>query len=115
MGDPVRIVDLAADMIRLSGLKEGEDIDIEFSGLRPGEKLFEELRADGEMHVGTDHPKILVSRSLRQELAQVRARLKQLELLTTGPEEAIIAELASLVPEYTPRHAPTPAKPRLAA
>jgi FlaA1/EpsC-like NDP-sugar epimerase len=62
MGEPVRIVDLARDMIRLSGLTE-KDIRIEFIGLRPGEKLFEELLCDGETTLVTPHPKLRIARS----------------------------------------------------
>ena len=63
MGEPVKIVDLARDMIRLSGLELGKDIDIQFVGQRPGEKLFEELNCDGERHRPTSHAKIMVAES----------------------------------------------------
>ncbi|MBC7428166.1 MAG: polysaccharide biosynthesis protein [Bacteriovorax sp.] len=58
MGEPVKIVDLARGMIRLAGMTEGEDINIVFSGLRPGEKLFEELFSDKEAYEFTHHGKI---------------------------------------------------------
>ena len=61
IGDPIKIVDLARDMIELSGLKVGEDIDIEFTGLRPGERLYETLFADNEHPACTEHKKIFVS------------------------------------------------------
>jgi FlaA1/EpsC-like NDP-sugar epimerase len=61
MGDPVKIVDLARDMIELSGLQEGLDIDIAYTGLRPGEKMYEELFVVGERHQPTIHPKIRVA------------------------------------------------------
>src|SRR5882762_10119162 len=60
MGEPVRILDLAQDLIALSGLRAGDDIEIRFSGIRPGEKLFEELSTDGEHADKTRHPKIFV-------------------------------------------------------
>jgi len=63
MGEPVKIVDLARDMIRLAGLEEGHDIDIAYTGLRPGEKLYEELFLDDEHYDRTVHHKIFVSRS----------------------------------------------------
>ena len=62
MGKPIKIVDLARDLIRLSGLEEGHDIDIVFTGLRPGEKMFEELFVSGEDYAQTCHEKILVAR-----------------------------------------------------
>ena len=62
MGEPVRIVDMAKDMITLCGLKPYEDIDIEFTGMRPGEKLFEELETVGETITKTRHPKIFIGR-----------------------------------------------------
>ena len=60
MGRPVKILDLAEDMIRLSGLEPYRDINIIFTGIRPGEKLFEELEIDGENLVKTSHPKIFI-------------------------------------------------------
>ena len=59
MGEPVRILDLATDLIRLSGLEVGTDIEIRFTGTRPGEKLYEELFFDSESALPTDHPKVL--------------------------------------------------------
>ena len=59
MGEPVRILDLATDLIRLSGLEVGSDIEIRFTGMRPGEKLYEELFFDSESALPTDHPKVL--------------------------------------------------------
>ena len=62
MGEPVRILDLARDLIRLSGLKEGKDIEIVFSDLRAGEKLYEELYDQHEERLPTPHPKIFLAR-----------------------------------------------------
>jgi FlaA1/EpsC-like NDP-sugar epimerase len=62
MGEPVKILDLAEDMIRLSGLQPYEDIDIVFSGIKPGEKLFEELEITGENLLKTQHPKIFIGK-----------------------------------------------------
>lgn len=102
MGEPVKITDLARDMIRLSGLTE-EDIRIVFTGLRPGEKLFEELLADGEHTLPTPHPKLRIARaqtSLSEDaLVSLRAWLE-------GPpqdEQTVKQRLAELVPEYRPQ------------
>ncbi|HHU58570.1 MAG TPA: polysaccharide biosynthesis protein, partial [Bacteroidales bacterium] len=73
MGEPVRIVDLAEKMIRLSGLKLGEDIDIVYSGLRPGEKLYEELLASKENTQATHHDKIMIARVRKHQYQQVNA------------------------------------------
>src|SRR5690606_36492626 len=62
MGKPVRIVDLAKQMIRLAGLEEGRDIDIVFTGLRPGEKLYEELLSSAELTLPTHHHKISIAK-----------------------------------------------------
>ncbi len=59
MGEPVKIADLAADLIRLSGKEAGRDIEIRFSGTRPGEKLYEELFFSAELTAATEHPKVL--------------------------------------------------------
>jgi FlaA1/EpsC-like NDP-sugar epimerase len=63
MGEPVKVLDLATDLIRLSGLEVGIDIEIRFSGTRPGEKLYEELFFGSESAVPTDHPKVLRARN----------------------------------------------------
>ena len=112
MGQPVKIVDLARQMIRLSGLKEGEDIEIEFTGLRPGEKLYEELMIDGEDHTRTAHAKILrVSRKSQDDgwiLEQTGA------LLAAGHDrqQGSIRQIAStLVDNYQPTHLPGAQEP----
>jgi FlaA1/EpsC-like NDP-sugar epimerase len=101
MGEPVRIVDLARTMIRLSGFDES-DIKIRFTGLRPGEKLTEELLADGEESGSTTHPKIrIASARLVPEgwLAQIRFWLTGKRLRT---EEEVKTFLQDMVPEYRP-------------
>lgn len=103
MGEPVRIVDLAKELITLSGFRPGEDIEIVFTGLRPGEKLFEELRIEGEDMQRTRHPKISIWRNIPMDRAKLRVGIAEL-LDLAGQQDA--AELArgikALVPEYTP-------------
>lgn len=117
MGEPVKIVDLAKDMIRLSGLRVGEDIEIQFSGVRPGEKLFEELHIHGEEHVATTHPKIMVARCQQTALEDISAMLNRLLLATKRDDEDIIDELRRIVPEFKPTRfgQPTQVAPRKAA
>ncbi|HKW38423.1 MAG TPA: nucleoside-diphosphate sugar epimerase/dehydratase [Burkholderiales bacterium] len=103
MGEPVRIYDLARDMIRLSGLSE-EDIKIEFSGLRPGEKLYEELLSDHETTLPTPHPRLRVAQAGEAPgeawLAEIEAWLSQ----PRSPEdEEVKHELGRRVPEYRHR------------
>jgi FlaA1/EpsC-like NDP-sugar epimerase len=101
MGEPVKIVDLARNMIRLSGYAEDE-IRIEFTGLRPGEKLYEELLADSEETLPTPHPKLRIARSrpvAAEFLGELRAWLQQ---RNTVSDEAVREALADWVPEYTP-------------
>ncbi len=87
MGEPVKIQDLARDMIRLSGLRVGHDIEVEFTGLRPGEKLYEELYGEGEQHHQTAHAKILVAQGKQPDLFQVNQDLRQLEkIVDLSPE-----------------------------
>ncbi len=104
MGEPVKIVDLAKDLVRLSGLRLGEDIDIEFVGLRPGEKLFEELFIEGEEYRRTAHASIFIAANasgfvpygLDDELARLQ------EAAAREDEQAIREVLGHLVPEYRP-------------
>ncbi len=108
MGEPVRITDLARDLIRLSGLKPDDDIEITFTGLRPGEKLFEEISVAGEQADKTRHPKIYIGRIAPHDYDAVRDAIERLRpLADSAHADRIRAQLAVLVPEY--RHAPQPA------
>jgi FlaA1/EpsC-like NDP-sugar epimerase len=101
MGEPVRIFDLACNMIRLAGLRPGEDIPIRVTGLRPGEKLFEELRLEGEDILPTPHEKIRRFRSAPPDARQIAAWLERLRiLLIEGNNHALKRHLLLLVPEY---------------
>ena len=102
MGDPVRIVDLAHDMIRLSGLRVGEDIEINFSGVRPGEKLFEELHITGETHVATKHPKIMVAKCHESTIEEISRSIQRLQLAARQSDDNIVEELKNIVPEFQP-------------
>ena len=103
MGDPVKIADLARDMIRLSGLSE-EEIKIEFTGLRPGEKLYEELLADGESTLPTPHTKLRVARAGEPLTAEWLAPLLAWLGSVDAPSETVLKqELRRLIPEYTPQ------------
>jgi FlaA1/EpsC-like NDP-sugar epimerase len=97
MGEPVRIVDLAEDMIRLSGLRAGEDIEIEFVGLRPGEKLYEELYDAHELHERTSHPKIMVASSLTRDFGKVARDINRLASLRDVPNDMIKSVLREMI------------------
>ena len=102
MGEPVKIVDLARDMIRLSGFSEA-DIEIKFTGLRKGEKLFEELLATNEHTRATGHPKVRIMSALAApDPAWVRETLAWLDAPDTLDDHAVRGQLARLVPEYRP-------------
>ena len=103
MGKPVKIVDLARQLIELSGLRPDEDIEIEFIGLRPGEKLFEELSHIAENVTPTNHPKIMRFVCEPSSLPQVRVQLQELTA-NLHSAEAIQLKLAlkKCVPEYQP-------------
>ncbi|NLE38791.1 MAG: polysaccharide biosynthesis protein [Pirellulaceae bacterium] len=105
MGEPVRIVDLAADMIRLSGLRVGEDIEIRFTGVRPGEKLYEELHIAGERELPTRHPKISIADSRRRDPAAVLRQIEELEAVADGEDWQVIEQLTRIVPTYEGRDA----------
>ena len=105
MGNPVRIVDLAVQMIALCGLTPHEDIEIHFTGLRPGEKLYEELSRGGENVTDTAHPKI--ARLLSPPLHHSYVAMFLTELTSTLDEGSLDSEnlkmlLAKMLPEYTP-------------
>jgi len=105
MGDPVYIRDLACDLIRLSGLEPGHDIDVVFTGLRPGEKLYEELFSDHEAYTRTHHQKVFVSQNGRgHEGAQTTCLDAALDDLITaaqrGEADEVRRLLRTLVPEY---------------
>ena len=116
MGEPVKIVDLAGDMITLSGLRVGDDIDIVFTGARPGEKLFEKLRTEGEDILPTTHEKVHILRTERIDWDRVQAGLSELAGMTNSSDrEAIIRSLRALVPEYVPaNHSPEPSTSKAA-
>jgi FlaA1/EpsC-like NDP-sugar epimerase len=104
MGKSMRIVDLARDLIRLSGFEPERDIPIKFTGLRPGEKLYEELITEGEGIVATNHEKILVIRGNTRDRDVLNAKID--ELLTVADmydATAIKKKLQEIVPEYTPQ------------
>lgn len=105
MGEPVKIVELAEELIRLSGLIPHEDINIVFTGLRPGEKLFEELLIDGEGIQPTMHEKIRVLAAIYQDHAALFARLAELDSAVTAADiQGVMAQLCALVPEFTPQY-----------
>jgi FlaA1/EpsC-like NDP-sugar epimerase len=101
MGEPVKIVDLARDMIRLSGFTDDE-IKIEFTGLRPGEKLYEELLADGESTLPTPHPKLRMAKPSAAPDQQWLADLEQWLAAPWRDEAAVKEGLRLWVPEYRP-------------
>jgi FlaA1/EpsC-like NDP-sugar epimerase len=104
MGTPVRIYDMARDIITLSGLKPDEDIEIKFTGLRPGEKLNEELIMDGEDIAKTENPEIMVLRTSKcLSYKDISKSIDNLvKLAQASDSNGIKNELKSIVPEYTP-------------
>jgi FlaA1/EpsC-like NDP-sugar epimerase len=100
MGAPVKILDLAKDMIRLSGLRPFEDIDVVFSGVRPGEKLYEELGTDGEAVTKTRHPKIFIGRINPVDAAMLERSIDDLVAAANHNDAtAVRARLAAMIPE----------------
>ncbi len=118
MGTPIRIADLAKDLIRLSGFEPGRDIEIQFTGLRPGEKLYEELITEGEGIVTTPHEKILVLRGNSIQRDAFRSKISDLCRLAAKQDALKIKEkIKEIVPEYqiSPENSHLPPKEALAA
>jgi FlaA1/EpsC-like NDP-sugar epimerase len=101
MGEPVKIVDLARDMIKLSGFQENE-IGIKFTGLRPGEKLYEELIADGERSMPTKHKKVRVAKARKFDANLLVDLISWIESNHDLDENALKKNLAKWVKEYSP-------------
>ena len=105
MGEPVRIYDLAINLIKLSGLRPGQDIAVKEVGLRPGEKLYEELLADHENTLPTHHPKIYVARANSWETNLFEPLWNSLlQTQSHTDRTAPIAALNALVPEFVPEN-----------
>jgi FlaA1/EpsC-like NDP-sugar epimerase len=101
MGEPVKIVDLARELIILSGFRPGEDIEMVFTGPRPGEKLFEELSIKGEDMQATRHPKIAIWQNIPMDRERLRAGIRKLiNIAETSTSDKIIDKIKELVPEY---------------
>lgn len=105
MGKPVKILDLAKKMIKLSGLTYGKDIQINFTGLRPGEKLYEELLNNKENTIPTYHPKIMIAKVNEYKAEEVMPKI--MELLSTLPSHnnfRIVSIMKEIVPEFVSRN-----------
>jgi FlaA1/EpsC-like NDP-sugar epimerase len=104
MGEPIKIYDLAVQMIRLSGLIPGEDIDIQFTGLRPGEKLYEELLIDDNNSQPTLHPKVYYANENKWSWDELKPLLDTLLLAARNDNEPLMRKtIATIVPEYQPQ------------
>lgn len=101
MGEPVRILDLAERMIRLSGFEPYKDIDIEITGLRPGEKLYEELLNDSSTTLPTHHPKIMISKVPTGDFPQIKSQIKTIiKTATKRKDKNVVQLLKEMVPEF---------------
>ncbi|WP_395617428.1 polysaccharide biosynthesis protein [Aquirufa sp.] len=101
MGESVKIIDLAKKMITLSGLRVDKDIEIKYTGLRPGEKLYEELLNNDENTLPTHHPKILIAEVNTPSYAYMEIATNDLNhLLSSGNNNSIVAKIKEIIPEY---------------
>jgi FlaA1/EpsC-like NDP-sugar epimerase len=100
MGESVKIIDLAKKMIQLSGLQLGKDIEIRVTGLRPGEKLYEELLAKEENTIATHHPKILKAKVRDEDATQIESINGLIALFETQKNDDIVAKMKQIVPEF---------------
>jgi len=104
MGKPIKIIDMVHDLIRLSGFEPDRDIPIQFIGLRPGEKLYEELITEGEGIVPTNHKQILVLRGNSYKKYELNVQIEELFDVTKAYDAtALKKKLHEIVPEYTPQ------------
>jgi FlaA1/EpsC-like NDP-sugar epimerase len=100
MGQSVKIIDLAKKMIQLSGLVPGKDIEIKITGLRPGEKLYEELLASEENTIPTHNPQILIAKTKNNDESQLNAIEELIQLFETQKNDQIVRKMKEIVPEY---------------
>ena len=100
MGKSVKIVDLAKKMIQLSGLELGKDIELTFTGLRPGEKLYEELLANEENTMPTHHQKILIAKTRAENDEQLTSIQTLIDLSVEQNNDAIVSQMKKIVPEF---------------
>ena len=101
MGQSVRIADLARKMIKLSGLTAGKDIEIRYTGLRPGEKLFEELLNKEENTLPTHHPLIMIAKVASYDPVIVSEEISSLAgMVKTGNNYELVKQMKVIVPEY---------------
>lgn len=101
MGKPVKILDLAINMIKLAGLRPYEDIDIIFTGLRPGEKLYEELLHKAEDTISTHHPKIMIAKVREYSLNNIRSCIHSMEMaIHIQNDQLLVREMKKTVHEY---------------
>ncbi|MEX1192366.1 MAG: nucleoside-diphosphate sugar epimerase/dehydratase [Brumimicrobium sp.] len=100
MGESVKIIDLAKKMIRLSGLQLGKDIEIKITGLRPGEKLYEELLASDENTLPTHHPQILIAKTRLENKEKVKEIERLLQLFDEQDNLRIVKHMKGIVPEF---------------
>jgi FlaA1/EpsC-like NDP-sugar epimerase len=100
MGESVKIYDLAKNMVKLSGLRFPEDIDIKITGLRPGEKLYEELLANGENTLSTYHKKIMISKTRTLDYMAVKLEIEELCITNRFQNNNIVMKMKRLIPEY---------------
>lgn len=101
MGKPIKIYDLATRMISLAGFRPGVDIKIVETGLRPGEKLYEELLNDKELTMATNHKKIMIAKVRTYEYEQIKNHLEKLQMMLVEDNiHDIVAEMKHIVPEY---------------
>lgn len=100
MGEPVKILDLAERLIRINGLEPGKDIEIRITGVRPGEKLFEELAYESEQTAESGHDRIRVWRSAPPTIGQVQEMIERLTDVIDADPHVVRSALAAVVPEY---------------